>query len=436
MSKSWKLLLILLVLTAINCNSPLVKPTTPPDQSSNPLDGVTMGSTEQEDSTSSEADPKAGDLPTQDPSIDSTGGQGGDLIPILPAGTDIMIFEIQMVGNLAGWGIGGANHETEHVFKTLDGGITWQDVTPPQPVITGYGDFTTVNLGSWDGDHAWVNYTGSNLIWTTKNGGASWEAKPVTYTTHPYSMISVLDENQIWIFQFLDSAMHTVVTALVHSTDGGDSWDLIVDPYLDEDIQSFYKTGSVFIDPQSGWLTRNFDGVTPNVTLSTTLDGGSTWDLQAIPTPPAFPDIFNEGACGLYDPYLVAPDVGYFRLSCLYDQNGQLMEKDFLYKTDKGGMSFDILDTPGGEIYYLNDLTMYSLGKDIERSIDGGQSWQYIKTVNWEGQFSFIDQSTAWAVAADRTDWENPIFALMKTTNGCQSFTEIDPVLINSSIVR
>ena len=143
-----------------------------------------------------------------------------------------------------------------------------------------------------------------------------------------------------------------------------------------------------------------------------------------------------EGACGLYDPFLVAPDVGYFRLSCLYNENGQRKEKDFLYKTDKGGMSWDILDTPGGEIYYLNESIIYSLGKDIERSTDGGQNWQFVKTVKWEGQFSFVDQNTAWVVAADKSDWENPIFALVKTTNGCSTFETIVPVLLTSQTLR
>ncbi len=95
-------------------------------------------------------------------------------------------------------------------------------------------------------------------------------------------------------------------------------------------------------------------------------------------------------------------------MSCIYDQNGQRLEKDFLYKTDKGGMSWDVLDTPGGEFSYINESIIYSLGKDIERSSDGGLNWQLIKTVNWEGQFSFVDQNTAWVVAADKTDCNEP----------------------------
>jgi len=436
MSRSQKLLLILLVFVSISCNRPKAEPKTAPDQPTDSLDGVTLGSTDQGESESPGENSPPVDQPTQETSTAITGAQGGDLIPILPAGTEIRIFKIQMVDNLNGWAIGGADPESEHILRTEDGGKTWQDVTPPQPIITDYGNFTTANLSSWDKDYAWVNYMGSNLIWSTKNGGISWVAQQVTYTTLPGSIISILDQNHVWVFQFLDSGMHKTYTSLVQTQNGGDTWDLILDPYQDENIQSFTKTGAAFISPQHGWLTRDFDGVSPDIFLTKTMDGGTTWELLSIFAPPSIPNVFNEGVCGLYDPFLYATDVGYFRLSCIYDENNQRMEKDFLYKTDKGGMSWDVLDTPGGEIYYLNESIIYSLGKDIERSTDGGQHWQFVKTVNWEGQFSFVDQNTAWVVASDKSDWENPEYSLVKTIDGCNSFSIIIPEVITSSTNR
>jgi len=433
MSRSHKILLILLVFVIIGCNKPSILSNSPSDISENPQDGSASGTKGQDDSG---AISTVADSPTQAPPSNGTGGQSGDLIPILPAGTQVFIFDIQMVNKLVGWAIGGSEPETEHILKTEDGGFTWQDVTPPQPVIVDYGNFTTATLGTWDGNNAWVNYTGSNLIWTTKNGGINWESTPLSYTTNVEAIFSILDQNHVWVFQFLDSGMHKVYTSLVQTQNGGDTWDLLLDPYQDDKIQSFYKTGSFFIDPLSGWLTKNFDGVSPTLHLTKTMDGGVTWELQDIAPPPSMPNVFNEGACGLYDPFLVAPDVGYFRLSCLYDENGQRKEKDFLYKTDKGGMAWDVLDTPGGEIYYLNESIIYSLGKDIERSTDGGQNWQFVKTVTWEGQFSFVEKNTAWVVAADKSDWENPIIALVKTTNGCSSFETIVPVLLTSQTIR
>ena len=275
MSRSQKLLLIVLVFIFISCNRPKVEPKTIPDQPT----------ADQGDNGSSGTNPTVADPPTQEVSA----GQAGNLIPILPAGTDIMIFEIQMVDMLNGWAIGGAEPESEDILRTEDGGYTWQDVTPPQPLITGYGDFTTTNLGSWDMDHAWVNYTGSDLIWSTSDGGASWSSVQASYTTHPDGIITVLDQDHIWVFQFLDFGMHKVYTSLMQTADGGGTWNLLLDPYLDEEIQSFYKTGAVFVTPQHGWLTRNFDGVSPDIFLTKTQDGGITWEHQSVLEPPSLP---------------------------------------------------------------------------------------------------------------------------------------------------
>ncbi len=90
----------------------------------------------------------------------------------------------------------------------------------------------------------------------------------------------MLDQNHVWIFQFFDSGMHKVYTSLVQTANGGGNWNLLLDPYQDEDIQSFSKTGAVFITPQHGWLTRNFDGVSPDIYLTKTQDGGKTWNIR------------------------------------------------------------------------------------------------------------------------------------------------------------
>ena len=41
------------------------------------------------------------------------------------------------------------------------------------------------------------------------------------------------------------------------TADGGATWADILDPSMDNDIQSFSKTGMVFLDSQTGWLTRD-----------------------------------------------------------------------------------------------------------------------------------------------------------------------------------
>ena len=63
----------------------------------------------------------------------------------LVPGQKIDITYIHMVDVNQGWGIGGLNKASDHVFTTKDGGQTWKDVTPPQP-DTGAGA-STMTLG-------------------------------------------------------------------------------------------------------------------------------------------------------------------------------------------------------------------------------------------------------------------------------------------------
>jgi photosystem II stability/assembly factor-like uncharacterized protein len=62
-------------------------------------------------------------------------------------------------------------------------------------------------------------------------------------------------------------------------------------------------------------------------------------------------------------------------------------------------------------------------------SADGGRTWTYVKTVNWDvmtdswwdGQFSFVDPQHGWAI---------PNFnALMNTVDGGRTWALIEPVI-------
>ena len=64
------------------------------------------------------------------------------------------------------------------------------------------------------------------------------------------------------------------------------------------------------------------------------------------------------------------------------------------------------------------------LGRDIYRTADGGRHWEYVKSVNWDGQFTFIDSQIGWAVA--RADDQ---VALVKTSNGGETWSIIQPVI-------
>ncbi len=74
-------------------------------------------------------------------------------------------------------------------------------------------------------------------------------------------------------------------------------------------------------------------------------------------------------------------------------------------------------------------ITVYPKGHGrgaivMKKSTDGGLSWVKIKTVNWDGQFSFVDEKTGWAVATDGEE-----IALVFTQDGGHNWQLILPAI-------
>ena len=54
--------------------------------------------------------------------------------------------------------------------------------------------------------------------------------------------------------------------------------------------------------------------------------------------------------------------------------------------------------------------------------MDGGRSWDFVKTVQWDGQFSFVSDQVGWAVAR-----QGEALALVSTTNGGRTWNLLKP---------
>jgi len=356
----------------------------------------------------------------------------GNPIPLLSAGTEITIHEVQMINAQYGWALTQDASGRDHILRTANGGLAWRDITPPQPFDPSRSRFPAGVIFS-DPNTGWAVYEGSNLIWSTRDGGITWKPSQLEFETMGGSLLTSLDPNHVWLFQFLDAGMQKVYTAVYSSQDGGTSWTKLLDPYTDSSIQGFDKTGAIFINPQYGWLTRDFRGVAVYLYLDITSDGGKTWQNLEMPAPPTDPDAFSTCACGLYDPYLESTTKGSARLSCVCYLGEVRIVKDFLYRTSDGGTNWKIQSMPEGELNFISGQTYYTAGREIYRTSDGGVNWDLRKSVNWDGQFSFIDLNTALAVAYDPADEE---YALVKTSDGCSSFEIIVPELLASQTQR
>jgi hypothetical protein len=331
-----------------------------------------------------------------------------------------------------GWGIAPGADGIGHILRTDDGGETWREISPPQP-LTPYSFVLEPAVHFRTSDHGWVSYSGTDLIWTTRDGGRTWQPSQLEFTAFFGGDIHNLDNNQVWFFQYVDAGMMKIRTVIYSSSDGGNTWTKLLDPYTDVVIQGFEKTGIDFINPQYGWLTRDFWGVISNPSLEITKDGGKVWESIDIPPPPSASNLYDTCMCALHDPRLFSESVGSLRMSCQCGTSESPYFKNYLYSTGDGGGSWEVEYIPEGDFHYISPRIFYVVGREIYRSDDIGVNWDFVKTVYWDGQLSFVGNETALGIAHCTDDDEA---ALVRTVNGCKTFELIEPKLLPSFTER
>jgi photosystem II stability/assembly factor-like uncharacterized protein len=366
------------------------------------------------------------------------------VISHLAAGQTFDISYIHMLDADQGWGIGGTAQAQDHVFRTGTGGKTWRDVTPPQPAPA--AGVSVVALGYFsDSSNGWVVYGPSDsspvpsyiLVWFTHDGGASWtsgkiDATGVSDESFSPWYLDFSDSQHGWLMVYLGAGMMHAYVALYSTNDGGATWKDILDPHMQNDIQSFTKTGMIFVDADTGWLTRDAQGVEASPHIFKTQDGGLNWTRIDLPAPAGAASWFDNNACGTYSPFAFSSQSVYLISKCL-DNATYKVEHDFLYATEDGGQTwksvalpsaFTVTGPPNGGLFFADLQNGLALSRWIYRTDDGGKTWSSGKQVNWDGQFSFIDLNTGWAVATNAGQ-----IALVSTVDGGKTWQEIQPVV-------
>ncbi len=356
----------------------------------------------------------------------------GPALSHFASGQKITVAYIHMANPNVGWAIGGQAGAADHVFRTKDGGETWQDVTPPETSpapgtqIRGTGYFSDANSG-------WVVYApgegepapASVRIWSTRDAGVTWRYASLDTSafqeTFVPSVMLFVDASHGWFLAHLGRGMNHDYVAVVATSDGGATWKVANDPNNDTSgMQSCTKTGMAFADPQTGWLSLDCNGVDPVPHLYLTADGGATWQRVDLAAPAGESDLFTADTCGMYSPLPLSASSGVFSMKCL-DNATSKVEKDFLYWTDDSGKSWRTAAYPGGEVLFFGQQGL-ALGHTLSATSDGGQTWTKRLAVVWDGQFSFLDADLGWAVATNQG-----AIALVKTTDGGSSWVQLSP---------
>ena len=365
---------------------------------------------------------------------------GMERIKPLTPGAKFKITFIEMQNQTGGWAIGGAQDPGSHILITQDGGKSWRDVSPPEPLQTGDPDAKKAHAFFLDDQTAWVTYStrdsflipDETWIWFTQDGGANWEARggfPMSGMEEFFTISDLffIDRDNGWLLAGVGAGMSHYYASLYRTADGGANWERIADPSGENPLQLCAKTGMAFGDSFTGWITRNCMGVMDGAHVLGTGNGGALWNFFDLPPSDQDPDRFKlQGYCYSHSPQFYSPVSGSVAVTCIeYADDNSKVETSYIYTSIDSGFTWSSSGYPGGALLVLDNDFAFALGRDIYRTHDGGASWQLVKTVNWDGQFSFVSQTHGWAVAREGDE-----IALVYTENGGGKWDLIEAVIV------
>lgn len=354
-------------------------------------------------------------------------------LPTLVPGQPITITQIRMSDTAIGWGIGYQVMGESHILRTGDGGSSWVDVSPP----AGDGLLSQPAALFQDAQSAWVAYPADAMqpafVWRTSDGGASWVQAPLPAGNEAEFFSPAFfaaDGTQLWLLVTVGAGMQHAYSDLFTSVDGGLSWTKIADPFSQQasDLMIFPHTGMVFKNA-TGWVTKE-NGVMDGMYWVTSPDSGLTWTAQTPSPPPGETNVM----CSTTSPVLFDAQSGYLLTVCWNYQSDNL----HAYFTAVNGSTVTYVPLPatvGGMQFFSPQHGLafgcwdYNLPEaptcNILSTTDGGQHWTHVKTVNWDGDFWFVNPQTGWAVARSGVQ-----SALVRTDNGGATWQLLHPVVV------
>jgi photosystem II stability/assembly factor-like uncharacterized protein len=357
-----------------------------------------------------------------------------------PGGEELTISHVQMVSSTTGWAIGHQDLDEDHILYTQDGGLTWKDVSPPEPgihtdeprkkAVGAFLDEETSRVAYRIYQEGPVSY--KLRFWSTEDEGATWlyggETNEIGENELDLPM-KFSDPSHGWLLHetFVGAGHHRY--QFLRTDDSGFSYQNLHEAL--DTTSTCHSTDFVFSDPSHGWRTLHCPFEPDGVYIATTDDGGSNWERITLSPPRPRPDVFQIATtCLTSSPFMNTADSGVVMVSCTID-DGSREPRNFIYLTDDGGRTWETHGAPEGELYMLDSSQGWILGRDIFWSDDGGRGWTKVKTVSWEGQFSYISPNEGWAVAI--ADDET---ALVTTSDGGETWQIIEPLTAASDTGR
>ncbi len=150
------------------------------------------------------------------------------------------------------------------VLRTLDGGATWEDVTPPE------NNDNIPNVKAVSRDIAWVGALG--YLGSTTDGGKTWKritpAGHLSDAVYTYSNVQALDAKNVWAVgqvTFADGS----TSSLIDRTQDGVNWLMMTSIPGERNM----LLGLAVAAPETVMVTSN-----GSTNFSKSTDGGATWN--------------------------------------------------------------------------------------------------------------------------------------------------------------
>ncbi len=299
------------------------------------------------------------------------------------------------------------------------------DATVSLLAVMGQFPPTFASLG---GNTAWVavseklpDGTTASVVFRTSDGGQSWQQTTLPTGQLGVNQVQFVNAQDGWILASPGGgAAGSEGVNLFRTTDGGQTWSLVASAPGSLPLHGI-KSGMGWISATTGWITGSI--AIPNfVYLYRTQDGGVSWQQQSLPSPfpiqATQPPMFFSASEGLLPVTFSTPQGPSFAIYATHD-GGATWSSSTPLSMMTG--TWDFLTMQQGWVVGAN-------GSSLNETSDGGQHWTAIApSANFQhiSQLDFVSAPEGWAISTPPP--AAPV--LLKTMDGGQTWVQVSPGL-------
>jgi photosystem II stability/assembly factor-like uncharacterized protein len=274
-------------------------------------------------------------------------------------------------------------------------------------------DLSTLGNDAWVARVYGLQDSPQLFVWHTADGGAHWSASKIPVSDTYGLFLQFVDSQHGFLLGTSDAAMGHTAKRFYRTSDGGKTWRLVSDGFPTHPTKGAlpfagFPTGIGFRDSETGWVGMSPRGDT-DVTLYRTKDDGATWQQQSVPIPAKFHS-------GSYDsdtrpPFFFDAITGVLPMQLILNNWSGLA----VSTTDDGGATWQLTkiisagsDTTASAdsafCFTTDGFGWVPVNNSLYVSRDFGRTWNVIKPnqalgrSDGETQLDFIDSQLGWAL--------------------------------------